>query len=115
MMFAQLESNYRRTFQKIAPQYGLAFTISALISLGRFAETARRSTNSHKRLLMRHPLDVAVGLRAVSQIEIDEILIRDSQPIRHGLEILDHIGSKSNCHGLLEPPGVRVAPALHFG
>ena len=65
--------------------------------------------------MMRDPLNVSMRLHAVSQVQINQILIRHFHVIRHRLEIVDHIRSKSNRHWLLEQSGIRIAPALHVG
>lgn len=64
--------------------------------------------------LLASPTKVGLPVlcHAVSEIQIDQTLVRDPRFVRHALEIADDIIAHANCHRLLELGCVRVAKDL---
>jgi len=54
-------------------------------------------------------------LGAISQIEINQTLVRYSHLFRHRLKVANDIPSKTDCHLLLERLGIWIAPPFKFG
>ncbi len=54
-------------------------------------------------------------LHAVSEIEVDEILIGNAGVLRHALEIGDDIRTHANGHLLFQAGCIGITPLLHAG
>ena len=60
-------------------------------------------------------LDLAIVRKAVSEVEIDQALVRNASLRSHALEVLNHVFGKPHGHGLLELGSVRILARLHRG